>query len=76
MSMISCECCGDLIDSDDDPDCFISLASIGGLTFEGVRCESCRENECGECETCGKQIEDNGKDFCSYECAAQPVSAN
>jgi len=28
------------------------------------------------CETCGEQIEDNGSDFCSYECAAQPVSAN
>lgn len=39
MSMCICKDCGGLIDSDDDPDCFIE---VGPRTTDTV-CESCRD---------------------------------
>lgn len=40
MSMIMCTRCDFLIDSDDDPDCFIH---IDDKPTEHVWCEACRE---------------------------------
>lgn len=39
MSMVICHRCDNLIDSDDDPDCFIPLGE--GRTR--VYCEACRD---------------------------------
>lgn len=41
MSMTICQSCGDAIDSDHDPDCFVEAGGDFG-TWEIV-CESCRE---------------------------------
>lgn len=38
MSMITCQSCGQFIDSDDDPDCFITEDGR-----EIVMCDSCRD---------------------------------
>lgn len=43
MSMIGCEACGHLIDSDDDPDCFVEVPWLN--LADKVWCEGCRENE-------------------------------
>jgi hypothetical protein len=43
MSMICCEQCGHLIDSDDDPDCFVEVGNMRRLHKEIVLCEGCRE---------------------------------
>lgn len=46
MSCLYCSRCDWLIDSDEDPDCFVSV----GTTDAMVACESCREamEESGE----------------------------
>jgi len=43
MSMIRCEQCERLIDSDDDPDCFIENPGMPGSMGDEVLCEWCRE---------------------------------
>lgn len=40
MSMIQCDDCGRIFDSDEDPDCFVSER---GSILAGVLCESCRQ---------------------------------
>ena len=44
MSITVCEHCGDLVDSDDDPDCFVQEwahpKNAGGME---VICETCRD---------------------------------
>ncbi len=37
MSLVICDKCGDVIDSDDDPECFIPPS-------DGALCQSCRES--------------------------------
>jgi hypothetical protein len=39
MSMVLCDCCMNLIDSDEDPDCFVG---------DRIWCEACRENNMTE----------------------------
>ncbi len=43
MSMIRCEDCSRLIDSDDDPDCFVYVGNYKRLHDDKVMCEPCRE---------------------------------
>lgn len=43
MSMIFCESCHDLIDSDDDPDCFVEIGNLRRLRKEIVMCAHCRD---------------------------------
>jgi hypothetical protein len=43
MSMILCESCDRLIDSDDDPDCFVEVGNMRRMTSTMVLCEPCRE---------------------------------
>ena len=48
MSWLACERCGDLINSDNDPDCFLfgEHAMIPGpekRKWDAMLCESCRE---------------------------------
>ena len=43
MSMIKCDGCGYLIDSDDDPACFVEVPWLN--MTDKVWCESCREDE-------------------------------
>lgn len=43
MSIIHCEYCGDKIDSDDDPDCFVEVPWLN--LADKVWCESCREEQ-------------------------------
>lgn len=46
MSCIYCDECCRLIDSDDDPDCFVERHSpMCLLPVERVLCERCRERE-------------------------------
>ena len=39
MSMVCCEICGEFIDSDDDPDCFVEVST----QKTKVLCEHCRD---------------------------------
>lgn len=43
MSMCSCSKCGDLIDSDDDPDCFVEVGNMRRLHRTIILCVRCRE---------------------------------
>lgn len=43
MSMIRCERCDVLIDSDDDPDCFVEPDKLDPRSH--VWCEACRDKE-------------------------------
>jgi hypothetical protein len=50
VSMIGCDRCGDLIDSDDDPECFTE--GLNGVMGDGpVHCGNCRERLA--CHVCG-----------------------
>lgn len=42
MSMIRCEDCRAIIDSDDDPDCFVSFQRTAEDEHTTVRCQACR----------------------------------
>lgn len=48
MSMIACEACGHLIDSDIDVDCFVEIGNMKRLHKEVVWCEPCRESHCND----------------------------
>lgn len=48
MSMIACEACGHLIDSDIDVDCFVEIGNMKRLHKEVVWCEPCREEKMTE----------------------------
>ena len=50
MSMIACDKCGFLIDSDDDPNCFVE----DELGDDIVLCERCRDGQ-PECDVCGER---------------------
>ena len=43
MSMVICEDCDALIDSDDDPDCFVEIGNMRRLHATKVMCEYCRD---------------------------------
>ncbi len=43
MSMIRCEGCSELIDSDDDPECFVEVGNMRHLHKEIILCEPCRD---------------------------------
>ena len=43
MSIIRCDSCGFLIDSDDDPDCFLDDLWTTPEDANGVLCLKCRE---------------------------------
>lgn len=43
MSMIRCDSCSELIDSDDDPSCFVEVGNMRSQTKDMVLCESCRD---------------------------------
>lgn len=42
MSLIACQECGRIIDSDDDPDCFVE-GNYTAKRLNMVLCEQCRE---------------------------------
>jgi len=48
MSMICCEACDRLIDSDMDVDCFVEVGNMKRLHKEVVWCEWCREEKMTE----------------------------
>ena len=50
MSMITCEDCDRLIDSDDDPDCFVYTGNYKRQHHEKVMCENCRQKYFDELE--------------------------
>ena len=43
MSMCICQDCDRMIDSDDDPDCFVEVGNMRRMTFTEIVCEACRE---------------------------------
>lgn len=44
MSMIRCDRCSRLIDSDDDPECFVEVDNDEGIaSYLGAFCEWCRD---------------------------------
>ncbi len=43
MSMIACQRCPTLIDSDDDPECFVEVGNMRRLHKTVILCEACRE---------------------------------
>jgi len=47
MSMDRCGKCGDLVDTDDDPDAYID---------DECMCEACRERLYVPCDTCGDLV--------------------
>lgn len=48
MSMICCDDCGDFIDSDEDPDCFVEVPWLN--LADKIWCEGCREFQWAENE--------------------------
>ena len=59
VSMIRCEQCEWLIDSDDDPECFVYVGNYKRLHAEIVLCEKCRDDR--EAEQCAQ---DDAADRC------------
>ena len=45
MSMVMCSRCDALIDSDDDPECFVEIGNMRRLHKTIVLCESCRDRD-------------------------------
>lgn len=45
MSMVCCEKCARLIDSDVDSDCFVEIGNMRRLHGTVIWCEWCREEE-------------------------------
>ena len=43
MSMVMCEQCETLIDSDDDPDCFVEVLVKRNQHVEEIYCRACRQ---------------------------------
>jgi hypothetical protein len=43
MSMILCDRCNMVIDSDDDPDCFVETGNQRRLHETTILCETCRD---------------------------------
>lgn len=48
MSMIACSECRRLVNTDDDPDCFVEVGNMRRLTSTIVLCEPCREEHQAE----------------------------
>ena len=42
MSMVICADCDSLIDSDDDPECFVEIGNMRRLHQTIILCENCR----------------------------------
>ena len=49
MSMSLCDECGGLVDTDDDPECFIDMVKSDGVTT-AILCGECRITLEEECE--------------------------
>jgi len=43
MSMCLCKDCDHLINSDDDPDCFVEVGNMRRMTWTETVCKSCRD---------------------------------
>lgn len=43
MSMCICDKCGDPIDSDNDPDCFVEVGNMRRMHKTEIICEACRD---------------------------------
>jgi|DEB19_MinimDraft_3_1074340.scaffolds.fasta_scaffold04394_2 hypothetical protein len=50
MRWITCEDCGSLINSDNDPECFVYVGNYKRQHAERVLCEVCRMDFYAECE--------------------------
>ena len=57
MSMARCHDCGQVFDTDDDPECFVEIGNMRRLHKEVIICESCREIRIED-----QLIEDHGND--------------
>jgi len=44
MSMIRCEECDEIFDSDEDPECFVEVGNMRRLHQTKVICEYCRDD--------------------------------
>ncbi len=44
MSMVKCNDCGGVFNSDIDPDCFVEVGNIFRIHKEIILCEMCRNN--------------------------------
>jgi hypothetical protein len=44
MSMCRCDGCSRIIDSDDDPECFVEVGNMRRLHDTIILCEPCRED--------------------------------
>ena len=55
MSLISCDDCTSIIDSDEDPDCFLE---VGKYPEDIVLCQWCREKRITEYENLRKEPND------------------
>lgn len=43
MSIVTCEYCDAMVDSDSDPDCFVETGNMRRLHQTTIICEPCRE---------------------------------
>lgn len=48
MSMIACQGCGQIVNSDNDPDCFVEVGNMRRYHETRVYCEACRERRQAE----------------------------
>lgn len=48
MSMALCKDCGCLIDTDDDPECFVEVGNMRCMNWTEIVCEPCRERRIDE----------------------------
>ena len=55
MSMCTCERCDRMIDSDDDPDCFVEVGNMRRLHSTIVLCEWCRDDREAQLEADAQQ---------------------
>jgi hypothetical protein len=66
MSMIRCEHCDRVFDSDADPDCFVENPGLPGRMGDEVLCEWCREK---------RAEQDEAKDDAAERCIAMSERA-
>lgn len=48
MSCIRCDGCSRIIDSDEDPECFVEVGNMRAQTKDVVWCEPCRDRHISE----------------------------
>ena len=72
MSMIRCERCPTLIDSDDDPDCFVSINDNDSI----VMCEPCRDKHEAETFAYGRELAaEHHRDLNAQGCTCQWIGS-